>query len=59
LQQPHHRAEAKLVEAQLLLAETGDNVQALGLLNEAKTTLEELGLKRLQKEAEKYILEVK
>jgi len=55
LQQPHHRATAKLVEAQLLLAEFGDNAQALNLLNAAKTTFTELGLKRLEKEAERLI----
>jgi hypothetical protein len=55
LQQPHHRAAAKLVQAQLLLAETGDNEQALNLLNEAKATFVELGLKRLEKEAERLM----
>ena len=54
-QQPHHAAEAKLVEGQLLLAETGDKAQALMLFTEAQTTFTELGLKRLQKEAERVI----
>ena len=54
-QQPHHAAAAKLVEGQLLLAETGDKAQALMLFTEAQTTFTELGLKRLQKEAERVI----
>jgi tetratricopeptide (TPR) repeat protein len=54
-QQPHHAAEAKLVEGQLLLAESGDNAQALTLFTEAKATFVELGLKRLEKEVETLI----
>lgn len=48
-------AEAKLVEGQLLLVKSGDKPQALALFNEAKTTFEELGLKRMEKEANQFI----
>ena len=63
-QQPHHAAEAKLVEGQLLLAELREqktsNISetfevSKRLFTEAQATFAELGLKRLENEAAQQI----
>ena len=67
-QQPHHAAEAKLVEGQLLLAELREqktsNVSetfevSKRLFTEAQATFAELGLKRLENEAAQQIKDFK
>ena len=54
LQQPHHLAEAQLLHGQLLAA-AGQKEKALQNMLNAKATFAKLGLKRLEKEAERVI----
>ena len=54
LQQPHHLAEAQLLHGQLL-AVAGQKEKALQNMLNAKATFAKLGLKRLEKEAERVI----
>ena len=54
LQQPHHLAEAQLLHGQLLAA-AGHKEKALQNMISAKKTFAKLGLKRLEREAERLI----
>ena len=54
LQQPHHLAEAQLLHGQMLAA-AGQKEKALQNMLNAKATFAKLGLKRLEKEAERVI----
>ena len=58
LQPPHHLAAAQLLHGQMLAA-AGQKAQALTAMRKAQASFTQLGLKRLQKEVEKRILEVK